>query len=164
MACILCCFIRTVYLENLRMKANIPAKSHVFHLYLKFAHSFIKCSYPFEQCERGAWLHLCWYFHYVSASYSQFPDVFISPDVVLLNQFSPFRNFPKFSALWNTSCLYNITFILDRCNRSSVAETPDKYESDLKYSTYTFVKSNIPVTMELTNRALVPPTRNCNNM
>ena len=36
--------------------------------------------------------------------------------------------------------LYIITFIFDRCHHSSDAETPNKYERDLKYPTYTFVK------------------------
>ena len=162
MACILCCFIRIF--TKYQNESKHSCQKSFFHLYLKFAHSFLTCSYPFVQCERGAWLHLCWYFHYVSACYSQFPDVFISPDVVSLSQCSPYRYFPNFSALWNTSYLYNITFILDRCNHSSVAETPDKCESDLKYLIDTFDKSNIPVTMELTNRALVTRTRNCSNM
>ena len=49
-------------------------------------------------------------------------------------------------------------FIFDRCPRSSAAETPDKYEHDLKYLTYTFAKSKFLVTEKLTNRTLVTPT------
>ena len=53
--------------------------------------------------------------------------------------------------------LYDIMFIFDRCQRSWAAETPDKYERDWKYITYTFAKSIFFVMEKLMNRALVPP-------
>ena len=76
----------------------------------------------------------------------------------LLSQFSPFRYFPIISELWNAGHPYDITFIFDRCHRSSAAETPDNYERNLRYLTYTFAKSWFPVTEKLTNGALVNPT------
>ena len=44
------------------------------------------------------------------------------------------------------------------CHRSWAAETPDKYECDWKYLSYTFAKSKFPVTEKSTNWALVTPT------
>ena len=58
----------------------------------------------------------------------------------------------------NTCYLCNITFIFDRCQCSWAAETPDKYERDLKYLTYVFDKSKFPVTEKLTNGDFVTPT------
>ena len=49
-------------------------------------------------------------------------------------------------------------FIFDRCHRSSAAETPGKYEHDLKPLNYTLVKSKFPITEKLTDRTLVTPT------
>ena len=46
-------------------------------------------------------------------------------------------------------------FIFDRCHHSWAAETPDKYERNLKYLTYVFDKSKFPVTEKSTNGALV---------
>ena len=49
-------------------------------------------------------------------------------------------------------------FLFDRCHRSWAAETPDKYERDRKYKTYTFAKFKFFVTGKLTSEALVTPT------
>ena len=51
-----------------------------------------------------------------------------------------------------------MTFIFDRCHRSSAAETPAKYERDLKYVSYYCDKSKFSVTEKLTNGPLVTPT------
>ena len=51
-----------------------------------------------------------------------------------------------------------MTFIFDRCHRSLAAETPAKYERDLKYVTYYCDKSNFSVTDKLTYGALVTTT------
>ena len=51
-----------------------------------------------------------------------------------------------------------MTFIFDRCHRSWAAETPAKYERDLKYVTYYCDQSKFSVTEKLTNGALVTPT------
>ena len=51
----------------------------------------------------------------------------------------------------------NITFIFDRCRRSSAAATPVKYECDSKNLTCTFAISKILLTEKLTNGALVTP-------
>ena len=53
--------------------------------------------------------------------------------------------------------LYDITFKFDKCHRSWAAETPDKHECDLKYLTYTFAKSQFPVTEKLMIGALMTP-------
>ena len=50
-----------------------------------------------------------------------------------------------------------MTFIFDRCHRSWAAETPAKYERDLKYVIYYCDKSKFSVTDKLTNGALVTP-------
>ena len=44
----------------------------------------------------------------------------------------------------NTSYPYNITFLFDRCPCISAAVTPDKYERDSKYLTYTLPNKNFP--------------------
>ena len=51
-----------------------------------------------------------------------------------------------------------MTFIFDRCHRIWAAETPVKYERDLKYMTYYCDKSKFSVTEKLTNGPLVTPT------
>ena len=48
--------------------------------------------------------------------------------------------------------------MFDRCHRSWAVVTPDKYERDWKYLTYTFAQSKFPVTEKLANGALVTPT------
>ena len=50
--------------------------------------------------------------------------------------------------------LYDITFIFGRCHHSWGVETHDRHEHDLKYLSYTFVKSKIPVTDKLKDEAL----------
>ena len=55
----------------------------------------------------------------------------------------PVFSVPLFSYFFpndqNSGYLY-IKFIFGRCHRSSAAETPDKYEHDWNYLTYTFAK------------------------
>ena len=58
----------------------------------------------------------------------------------------------------NTGHMYVITFIFNGCHHNWAADTPDKYEHDWKYLTYTFAKSKFLVTEKLTNWALVTPT------
>ena len=45
----------------------------------------------------------------------------------------------------NTGYLYDITLIFDKCHHSWTAETPDKYERDRRYLTYTFANLKFPV-------------------
>ena len=61
----------------------------------------------------------------------------------LLYPASPFccYFFKVFSNFQNTRCLFNISFIFDRCCRSWAAETPVKYESETKHLTNMFTKS-----------------------
>ena len=65
--------------------------------------------------------------------------------------FSLFLNHQK------TGYLFNTTFIFAGCHSSWAAETPGKYERDKKYLSYTFPKSNLPIT-KLTDESLVTPT------
>ena len=46
----------------------------------------------------------------------------------------------------NTGYLYDITLIFDKCHHSWTAKTPDKYERDRRYLTYTFANLKFPVT------------------
>ena len=71
--------------------------------------------------------------------------------------------FHFFQNFQNTLYLYIITFIFDMCHCSWAAETPDKYERDLKYPTYTFGESNFGVTENMTNGALLTPTQGGRN-
>ena len=82
----------------------------------------------------------------------------------LLSRFSPCRYSVIFQYDQTTSYLYKVTFMFDMCHRSWAAETPDKYERDWKYLTYTFAKSKFPVTEKLSNGVLATPaqqTRGC---
>ena len=53
--------------------------------------------------------------------------------------------------------MYDVTFIFDRCHRNWAAETPDKYERDWKYLTFTFAISKFLVTEKLMNGDLITP-------
>ena len=66
--------------------------------------------------------------------------------------------FPVFQNYKNTHCLYDIKFIFDRCHSCWAAKTPDKYERDLKYSTYISAKSKFPIMEKLASGHLVTPT------
>ena len=50
----------------------------------------------------------------------------------------------------NTGYQYTITFIFDRCHRTLAAETPVKYERDLKWLICIFAESKFLVTKKLT--------------
>ena len=67
--------------------------------------------------------------------------------------------FPNFHNNQNNGCVYNITFIFDRCHHSWAAKTPGKYERGWKYLTYTCAKSKFPITEKLTNGAYRHPWR-----
>ena len=58
----------------------------------------------------------------------------------------------------NTFLLLNITFIFDRCRRSSAAVTLVKYECDAKNLTGTLAGSKSVLMEKITNGALVTPT------
>ena len=75
----------------------------------------------------------------------------------LLRQFLYSVIFTIFQNDQNIGSLYNVTFISDRCHSSRAAETPDKYEGDLKYLFYTFAKYIIQANEKLANGALSPP-------
>ena len=75
----------------------------------------------------------------------------------LRSQFPLFHYFLNFSAL--SKCwLLNIMFIIDRCHRSWAAETPVKYECDLKNLIGTFAWLKILLAEKLMNGALETPT------
>ena len=74
--------------------------------------------------------------------------------ILLISQF--FKIFKTLPVWYHY--LYDIIFIFERYHHSWALETPDKYESDLKYLTYTLVKSKLPVMEKLINKALVTPT------
>ena len=76
----------------------------------------------------------------------------------LLSQFHPFRYFLHFQHCQNTRTLLNITFIFDRCHRSSAVVAPVKYNCDSSNSRDTFAGSKILLTGKLLNGALVTPT------
>ena len=57
----------------------------------------------------------------------------------------------------NTHYLLKITFIFDRCRRSSAAVAPVKYKCDSNNLRITFARSKILLTEKLTNGPLVPP-------
>ena len=66
-----------------------------------------------------------------------------------------------FSALWKRTLavhVFNITFIFDRCRRSSAAVAPVKYERDSNNPERYFTRSKILLMEKLTNGALVTPT------
>ena len=63
-----------------------------------------------------------------------------------------------FQRYQNTRKLLNITFILDRCCRSSAAVAPAKYKCDTNNLRSTFQRSEILLMEKLTNGALVTPT------
>ena len=56
----------------------------------------------------------------------------------------------------NTGCLWHITSIFHKCRRSWFAETPDKYECDLKYLPYVLNQSKFFTMEKWTNGTLVP--------
>ena len=58
----------------------------------------------------------------------------------------------------NTRNLLKITFIFDRCRRSSAAVASVKYKCDSNNLRSTFERSKILLTEKLTNGALVTPT------
>ena len=76
----------------------------------------------------------------------------------LLNQFPLFRYFLGFHYCRNTGCLLHITFIFDKCHRSSAATTPVKYERDSYNLTGIFSRSKISLTGKLANGVLVTST------
>ena len=53
--------------------------------------------------------------------------------------------FSFFHSNQNNGYLYDIAFIFGRCHHSWAAETPDKYERDWKYLTYTFAEYRIKI-------------------
>ena len=63
-----------------------------------------------------------------------------------------------FQCCQNTRYLLNITFIFDRCRRSSAAVAPVKYKCDSNNLRRTFARSKILLTEKLTKGALVTPT------
>ena len=66
--------------------------------------------------------------------------------------------FRIFQYYHNTCYLLNITFISDRCHRSSAAVAPVKYKCDSNNLIGGFGISKILLTEKLTNGALVTPT------
>ena len=58
----------------------------------------------------------------------------------------------------NTCYLLNITFIFDRCRRSSAVVAPVNYKCDSNNLRGSFGRSKILLTEKLTNGALVTPT------
>ena len=61
----------------------------------------------------------------------------------------------------NTGYLYDITFIFDRCDRSSAAKTPKKFGRESIYRTYNFAISKLRATEKFANGALVTPRCEC---
>ena len=80
------------------------------------------------------------------------PGVGVTKPIFSVPLFSQIFRMMKTVVTWmiSSSYLAGVT--------AAPAETPGKYEHDWKYLTYTFAKSQFPVTEKLTNGALVTPT------
>ena len=66
--------------------------------------------------------------------------------------------FRIFQYYQNTRHLLKITFVFDRCRRSSAAVAPVKYKCDSNNLRSNFARSKILLTEKLTNGGLVTPT------
>ena len=66
--------------------------------------------------------------------------IWVEMTSIVLRQFSLFRYFSQSLQYQKQWLPVKYHVLLDRCHRSSPAETPDKYECDRRYLTYAFAK------------------------
>ena len=143
--------VEVLLLRSIRVIENLIYGLHTspnISLLYKWPEQYVYC--PWFTYVIFSWLH-----YTRCTKYSTFSNqgVGVTKPIFSVPLFSRF-----FQNYQNTCYIYDITFIFDRCRRSRAAETPGKYECDLRYLAYTFTKSNFPVTEKLTNGALVTPT------
>ena len=104
-------------------------------------------------------MKFCSYVPFTQETYHLNMHMYYSPGVGVTK---PIFSVPLFSHFFpndeNSGYLNDIKFIFGRCHRSWASGTPEKYEYDWKYLTYTFTESWFPVTEKLTSGALVTPT------
>ena len=140
-------------IQSHNKKARVMQSLHVCASYFSFG---IPCVFPCDclnktyTCESKDRMHVIFLYFTRINEHTSWLD-FAGSGVGVTKPISSVPLFSRFSPLPNRGWLSNITFIFDRCHRSSAVVTPAKYEGDCKNLTNTFARSTIFLTEKSTN-------------